>query len=71
MARRGSSVTELQKKRKKLTLKVHNIYNSFSRPIVNLDDGFEKIVLEISSKRMGATVVMAVSYTHLTLPTKA
>ena len=43
---------------KKLTLKVHNIYNSFSRPIVNLDDGFEKIVLEISSKRMGATVVM-------------
>lgn len=43
---------------KKLTLKVNNIYNSFSRPIVNLDDGFEKIVLEISSKRMGATVVM-------------
>lgn len=43
---------------KKLTLKVHNIYNSFSRPIVNLHDGFEKIVLEISSKRMGATVVM-------------
>ena len=43
---------------KKLTLKVNNIYNSFSRPIVNLDDGFEKIALEISSKRMGATVVM-------------
>ena len=43
---------------KKLTLKVNNIYNSFSRPIVNLNDGFEKIVLEISSKRMGASVVM-------------
>ena len=29
-----------------------------SKPIVSLEDSFDKIVLEISSKRMGATVVM-------------
>lgn len=43
---------------KKLTLKVNDIYSSMSKPIVSLEDSFDKIVLEISSKRMGATVVM-------------
>ena len=43
---------------KQLTLKVKDIYNTSSKPTVELNDGFEKIILEISSKRLGATVVM-------------
>ena len=43
---------------KKLTLKVKDIYSKNSKPTVELDDGFDKIILEISSKRLGATVVV-------------
>ena len=43
---------------KKLTLKVKDVYNKNSKPTVELDDGFDKIILEISSKRLGATVVV-------------
>ena len=43
---------------KQLTLKVKDIYSTSSKPTVELNDGFEKIILEISSKRLGATVVM-------------
>jgi len=43
---------------KKLTLKVKDIYNPLSKPSVELNDGFDKIILEISSKRLGATVVV-------------
>jgi len=43
---------------KKLTLKVKDVYSKNSKPTVELDDGFDKIILEISSKRLGATVVV-------------
>lgn len=43
---------------KKLTLKVKDIYSKNSKPTVELDDGFDNIILEISSKRLGATVVV-------------
>ena len=43
---------------KKLTLQVKDVYNTYSKPSVKLSDGFEKIILEISSKRLGATVVV-------------
>lgn len=43
---------------KKLTLQVKDVYNINEKPIVKLDDGFKKIILEISSKRLGATVVI-------------
>jgi len=43
---------------KKITLKVKGVYSRDSKPTVELNDGFDKIILEISSKRLGATVVM-------------
>ena len=44
---------------KKLYLKVSDLYPANPKPSVQLDDNIKKVILEISSKRLGATAVMA------------
>ncbi len=43
---------------KQLLFKVHDICDSSNRPKVSLKDNLEKIIMEISSKRLGATAVI-------------
>ena len=43
---------------KQLLFKVHHICDSSNRPKVSLKDNLEKIIIEISSKRLGATAVI-------------
>jgi len=43
---------------KQLLLKVRDICDSSNRPKVSLKDNLEKIIMEISSKRLGATAVI-------------
>jgi len=42
---------------KQLLLTVGEMYDSNNLPLVNINDSIEKIIIEISSKRLGATVV--------------
>jgi arabinose-5-phosphate isomerase len=43
---------------KKLYLKVADLYPANPKPAVHLDDSIKKVILEISSNRLGATAVM-------------
>ena len=43
---------------KKITLKVSDIYNDKLNPKVNKHDSFQNVIIEISSKRMGAVCVV-------------
>lgn len=43
---------------KQLYLRVSNLYKNNERPFVYLNDKLDKIILEISSKRLGTTAVM-------------
>jgi arabinose-5-phosphate isomerase len=44
---------------KKLYLKVEDLYNQNPRPIVSLNATINEVILEISSKRLGATAVIS------------
>jgi len=43
---------------KQLYLRVNNLYKNNERPFVHLDDKLDKVIMEISSKRLGATAVL-------------
>ncbi len=43
---------------KQLYLRVENLYPNNAQPIVKLNDNIEKIILEMTSKRLGMTVVL-------------
>ena len=43
---------------RKLSLKVSDLYSSYSNPLVQVNDEIQKIIMEISSKRLGATAVL-------------
>ncbi|MDC0189308.1 KpsF/GutQ family sugar-phosphate isomerase [Flavobacteriales bacterium] len=45
---------------RKLSLKVSDLYSSYSSPVVRVNDEIQKVIMEISSKRVGATVVLNV-----------
>jgi len=45
---------------RKLSLKVSDLYSSYSNPVVSVNDAIQKVIMEISSKRVGATVVLNV-----------
>jgi arabinose-5-phosphate isomerase len=43
---------------KQLYLRVNNLYKNNERPFVHLDDKLDKVIMEISSKRLGTTAVL-------------
>ncbi|MDP4291093.1 MAG: KpsF/GutQ family sugar-phosphate isomerase [Bacteroidota bacterium] len=43
---------------KQLYMKVSNLYKNNERPVVHLNDKLDTIIIEISSKRLGATAVL-------------
>jgi arabinose-5-phosphate isomerase len=43
---------------KQLYLRVSNLYKNNERPVVHLEDKLDKVIMEISSKRLGATAVL-------------